>query len=96
MKGKYTQIIRIERIQNERWYIQFLAHSRNLKNCLNKDTENCLYHGCSGNGERDMFLAHVLIGNTTIGDSSMKIRPVGFDSTTNSNHIFVTYHDAQA
>ncbi len=46
MKGKYTQIIRIERIQNERWYIQYLAHSHNFKTRLNKDTEKCLYHGC--------------------------------------------------
>ena len=46
MKGKYTQIIRIERIQNERWYIQYLAHSRNFKTLLNTDTEKCLYHGC--------------------------------------------------
>ena len=26
----------------------------------------------------------------------MKTRPLGFDSTTDGNHIFVTYHDAQA
>ncbi|CAF3882142.1 unnamed protein product, partial [Rotaria sp. Silwood1] len=43
-----------------------------------------------------MFLARVLIGKTTIGNSSMKTRPLGFDSTTDGNHIFVTYHDAQA
>ncbi|CAF4099167.1 unnamed protein product [Rotaria sp. Silwood1] len=46
--------------------------------------------------ERCMFLARVLIGKTTIGNSSMKTRPLGFDSTTDGNHIFVTYHDAQA
>lgn len=46
MKGKYTQIIRIERIQNERWYIQYLAHSHNFKTRLNTDTERSLYHGC--------------------------------------------------
>jgi hypothetical protein len=43
-----------------------------------------------------MFLARVLVGNTTKGNGSMKTRPVGFDSTTDGNHIFVTYHDAQA
>ena len=48
------------------------------------------------NGERNMFLARVLVGKTTIGDKSMKTRPVGFDSTTDGDHIFVTYHDAQA
>jgi hypothetical protein len=159
MKDKYTQILRIERIQNERWYIQYWAHSRNFKTRLNKDTEKCLYHGCpeqaanliledcfnrsfagvngkfnfhfcplymdcvhlfsgtaygvgvyfssnavyshgyakpNANGERNMFLARVLVGNTTVGNGSMKTRPVGFDSTTDGNHIFVTYHDAQA
>ena len=43
-----------------------------------------------------MFIACVLIGKTTIGNSLMKTRPVGFDSTTDGDHIFVTYHDAQA
>jgi hypothetical protein len=46
MTGQYTQIIRIERIQNERWYIQYSAHSQNFKTRLNEDTEKCLYHGC--------------------------------------------------
>jgi hypothetical protein len=46
MKGKYTQIQQIERIQNERWYMQYLAHSRDFKKRLNKDTEKRLYHGC--------------------------------------------------
>ncbi|CAM4792740.1 unnamed protein product [Rotaria magnacalcarata] len=140
MKEKYIQIIRIERIQNEQWNIQFLTHSWDSKNYFNKDTEKCLYHGCcenaasgimedcfnrsyagvngtaygvgvyfssnaayshtytqpNANGERNMFLARVLIVNTTIGNSSMKTRSVGFDSTTDGNHIFVTYHDAQA
>jgi poly [ADP-ribose] polymerase 7/11/12/13 len=50
----------------------------------------------NANGERCMFIARVLIGKTTLGDSSMKTRPLGFDSTTDNNHIFVTYHDAQA
>jgi len=43
-----------------------------------------------------MFLARVLVGNTTKGNGSMKTRPVGFDSTTDGDHIFVTYHDTQA
>lgn len=47
-------------------------------------------------GERCMFVARVLIGRTTLGNSSMRTQPVGFDSTTDGNHIFVTYHDAQA
>ena len=50
----------------------------------------------NSNGERTMFVARVLIGNTTIGNSSMKTRPPGFDTTTDGKHIFVTYHDAQA
>lgn len=43
-----------------------------------------------------MFVALVLVGRTTLGNSSMKTRPLGFDSTTDGNHIYVTYHDAQA
>jgi poly [ADP-ribose] polymerase 10/14/15 len=50
----------------------------------------------NANGERFMFVSRVLIGNTTKGNSSMKTRPVGFDSTTDEKHVFVTYHDAQA
>ncbi|CAF1154227.1 unnamed protein product [Adineta steineri] len=140
MKGKYTQIIRIERVQNERWYIQYFAHSQHFKARLSTDTEKYLYHGCPDNaanaimddcfnrsfagvngtaygvgvyfssnaayshtytkpngiGERNMFLARVLVGNTTKGNGSMKTRPIGFDSTTDGSHIFVTYHDAQA
>ncbi|CAF2747523.1 unnamed protein product [Rotaria sp. Silwood2] len=140
MKGKYTQIIKIERIQNERWLLQYLAHSRDFKKRLSIDTEKHLYHGCPDkaansiiedcfnrsfagvngtaygvgvyfslnaayshdytqpnvNEERCMFVSRVLIGKTTKGNSSMKTRPLGFDSTTDGNHIFVTYHDAQA
>ncbi|CAF3757348.1 unnamed protein product [Rotaria magnacalcarata] len=140
MTGKYTDIIKIERIQNERWYMQYLAHSKDFLKRLNTDTEKRLYHGCSqqaansiiedcfnrsfagvngtsygfgvyfssraayshdyaknnANGERCMFLARVLVGKTTRGNNSMKTRPLGFDSTTDGNHIFVTYHDAQA
>lgn len=47
-------------------------------------------------GERHMFVAQVLIGNTIKGDSSMKAPPPRYDSTTDGCHIFVTYHDAQA
>jgi hypothetical protein len=43
-----------------------------------------------------MFVVRVLVGKTTRGDTSMKTPPAGFDSTTDENHIFVTYHDAQA
>ncbi|CAF4973986.1 unnamed protein product, partial [Rotaria sp. Silwood1] len=140
MKENYTQIIKIERIQNERWYMQYLAHKEDFEKRLNMDTETSLYHGCSEqaahsisedcfnrsfagahgtiygvgvyfsskasyshmytrpniNGERCMFIARVLIGKTTKGNSSMKTRPLGFDSTTDGNHIFVIYHDAQA
>lgn len=47
MNGKYTEIIQIERIQNERWYVQYLAHYKDFKRRLNSDTERRLYHGCS-------------------------------------------------
>ncbi|CAF2236408.1 unnamed protein product, partial [Rotaria magnacalcarata] len=140
MKGKYTDIIKIERIQNERWYMQYLAHTKDFRKRLNMDTEKRLYHGCpeqaantiiedcfnrsyagvngtvygvgvyfssdatyshgytkpNANGERCMFLSRVLVGKTTKGNNKMKTRPLGFDSTTDEKHIFVTYHDAQA
>jgi hypothetical protein len=46
MIGKYTEIIKIERIQNERWFLQYMAHSREFKKRLNTDSERRLYHGC--------------------------------------------------
>ncbi len=46
MKGEYTQIIQIERIQNERSYMQYVAHNKDFKKRLNMDTETRLYHGC--------------------------------------------------
>lgn len=46
LKGTSKEIIRIERIQNERWYIQYLAHLKDFKRRLNRNTEKRLYHGC--------------------------------------------------
>jgi hypothetical protein len=46
MKGKYREIIKLERIQNERWYMQYMAHSKDFKKRLNEDTEKRLFHGC--------------------------------------------------
>ena len=46
MKGKLKTIIKIERIQNERWYYQYLAHKKDFLKRLNKNTEQRLYHGC--------------------------------------------------
>ncbi len=46
MKGKLKNIIRIERIQNERWYFQYLAHKKDFFKRLNKNSEKRLYHGC--------------------------------------------------
>ena len=47
-------------------------------------------------GQRSMFLARVLIGKASPGNSKMKVPPPGFDTTTDGGHIFVTYHDAAA
>ena len=49
-----------------------------------------------GQTEWTMLLALVLIGKTCPGDSTMKVPPPGFDSTTDGQHIFVTYQDAAA
>jgi hypothetical protein len=46
MKASYNEIIELERIQNERWYMQYLAHTGDFKKRLNHDTEKRLYHGC--------------------------------------------------
>jgi hypothetical protein len=43
-----------------------------------------------------MFVADVLVGKTAIGKSGMKTPPLGCDSTTDGDHIFVTYRDDQA
>ncbi|CAF4663663.1 unnamed protein product, partial [Rotaria magnacalcarata] len=50
----------------------------------------------NANDERCMFLARFIIEETTQGNNKMETRPPGFDSTTDGNHIFVTYHGAQA
>lgn len=47
-------------------------------------------------GERHMFVANVLVGDTILGNRSMKTPPTGYDSTTDGDHIFVTYRDDQA
>jgi len=43
-----------------------------------------------------MFVANVLVGDSAPGNTNMKTPPPGFDSTTDGNHIFVTYRDDQA
>ena len=43
-----------------------------------------------------MFLARVLIGKTCVGNSSMKVPPPGYDTTSDGQNIFVVYHDAGA
>ncbi|CAF0784838.1 unnamed protein product [Rotaria sordida] len=48
------------------------------------------------NGIRRMFLARVLVGNTTQGNSAMRVPPPGYDTTGDGQSIFVTYHDSQA
>jgi hypothetical protein len=53
-------------------------------------------HADNTTGERCMFVAKVLVGKTTLGDTNMKVPPVGYDSTTDGNFIFVTYRDDQA
>jgi hypothetical protein len=43
-----------------------------------------------------MFLAKVLVGKSALGNPKMRVPPDGCDSTTDNNHIFVTYHNDQA
>ncbi|CAF0992466.1 unnamed protein product [Rotaria sordida] len=61
-------------------------------------TQAMISHGYTqpdANRLRHMFMARVLVGRTTVGSSSMRICPPGFD-TTGGGNVFVTYHDAQA
>ncbi|CAF4224636.1 unnamed protein product [Rotaria socialis] len=46
MLGKYLQIVKIERIQNERWYKQYDAHREDFKRRYPNTVERLLFHGC--------------------------------------------------
>ncbi|CAF4280203.1 unnamed protein product, partial [Adineta steineri] len=46
MNGHYTNIIKIERIQNERWYKQYAAHREEYKRRDGNLDEKLLFHGC--------------------------------------------------
>ncbi|CAF1050764.1 unnamed protein product [Rotaria sp. Silwood1] len=90
MKKIYQEIIKIERIQNERWTAYgvgvYFSSSVVYSHAFTRS---------NANRERCMFVSRVLIGKITLENRSMKSRPLGFDSTTDGYHIFVTYHDAQ-
>jgi hypothetical protein len=45
--GYQPRIIRIERLQNERWFHQYQIHKREFDRRLQQDTEQRLYHGCA-------------------------------------------------
>ncbi|CAM4776475.1 unnamed protein product [Rotaria magnacalcarata] len=47
MKNKYTNIMKIERIQNVRWYKQYAAHRDEFTQRYGKSEERRLFHGCS-------------------------------------------------
>ena len=47
MKGIDLTVIKLERIQNERWYKQYMVHSEDFRKRLDVDTEQRLFHGCS-------------------------------------------------
>ncbi|UJR30282.1 hypothetical protein I4U23_017820 [Adineta vaga] len=115
----YTKIVRIERIQNEQWYLQYFAHSEGFKKRLHQNTEKILYHGCPeiaansiikkcfdrnfsgvngtayGNGvyfSSNASYSHTYAPPNTKGKRCMFVVRVLVDG----QHIFVTYHDAQA
>ncbi|CAF4946239.1 unnamed protein product [Rotaria sp. Silwood1] len=138
MAKQYSEIVRIDRIRNKQWYMQYNFYKTFSSK---KNTEKKLFHGCSQevasliintffnrsfsgindvvygqgayfsadasyshdhtrpsmlNGERCMFVANVLVGNSALGNRHMKTPPSGYDSTTDGKHIFVTYRDDQA
>ncbi|CAF1335515.1 unnamed protein product [Adineta steineri] len=47
-------------------------------------------------GERCMFFVRVLIGKSILGNTNMKVCPSNYHTTTDGEHIYVTYHDTQA
>lgn len=47
MTGYYTQIQRIERIQNKQCCLQYLMFKKNFKSQFSMHNEKSLYHGCS-------------------------------------------------
>ncbi|CAF3757861.1 unnamed protein product [Rotaria socialis] len=47
MKGIYIKIVKIERIQNVRWYKQYAAHRDDFTQRYGKSEERRLFHGCS-------------------------------------------------
>ncbi|CAF1007839.1 unnamed protein product [Adineta ricciae] len=47
MKGNYRAIVKIERIQNERWYKQYAAHRDEFTQRYAQPDERLLFHGCN-------------------------------------------------
>lgn len=50
-------IIQIERIQNQRWYKQYLAHECEFRQKLRRDTQKWLFHG-KGHRKQKLFFEH--------------------------------------
>ncbi|CAF1000281.1 unnamed protein product [Rotaria sordida] len=47
MKDNYLKIMKIERIQNERWYKQYAAHRDEFTQRYTQPDERLLFHGCN-------------------------------------------------
>lgn len=47
INGQCKQILKLERIQNQRWYFQYHIDREFLRKRLGKNTEEYLFHGCS-------------------------------------------------
>ncbi len=47
MLNSYICIKSIERIQNQRWYKQYVAHREAMNERLKQETERQLFHGCN-------------------------------------------------
>ncbi|CAF1164211.1 unnamed protein product [Rotaria sordida] len=90
IKGKYTKIIRIERIQNERWYIQYLAHSRSFKRTLDKDTEKRTVYGFGVYFSLDAAYSHDYAKPNVNGERHMFLTRVLVGNTTKGNSSMKT------
>ncbi|CAF0761828.1 unnamed protein product [Didymodactylos carnosus] len=53
-KMPYTQILQIERIQNQRWFKQYSAHQEEFLQRLGATTETWLFHGCSDQAAKNI------------------------------------------
>ncbi|CAF3512537.1 unnamed protein product, partial [Rotaria sp. Silwood2] len=135
--GKASSIVRIDRIENAIWLMQYLNQKQIVDARLGYDeTEKLLFHGCPyaaaeqilqqafdhsrigrngtyfghgfyfstsrqvsdryavpnpSTGEKRILMCRVLVGRSCEGNSTMRICPSNYDSTTGASNTYVVY-----